>query len=301
MKKIILFTTIALLILLNISFAQNPFWKSQEAYLGQKPPGDTPVVFAPGKLTDTGYWAGSRVVFTNDGKQFIYGTNTTWFDGKNQKLEYFKFDGKTWKGPLFLFDFFSNPVFSVDGKTLYLSGNDGAIYQTRFTDAGWATPIKFLKRSYSLYNFMPTKSGHYYVGSSGTWDPSGDYRNWKFSVLTGIGSDTSIQSLGEPLNSPGFNGDFFIAPDESYMIISTKETPTFECELYISFRKPDLLWTKPISMGALINDGVAHRWGANVSPDHEYLFYTKGTSEKDCKIYWVRFDNLLKKLRSESL
>ena len=60
---------------------------------------------------------------------------------------------------------------------------------------------------------------------------------WRFSVMPVSDADTSIQDLGPPLNSPGFNGDFFIAMDESYIIISTKETEHFECELYISFRK----------------------------------------------------------------
>jgi hypothetical protein len=102
------------------------------------------------------------------------------------------------------------------------------------------------------------------------------------------------------LNSNGFNGDFYIAPDESYMIISAKESATFESELYISFRNEENTWSVPVSLGPLINDGTAHRWGAYVSPDRRYLFYTKGTSEKDCSIYWVRFDGLFKKLRASA-
>jgi WD40-like Beta Propeller Repeat len=279
--------------------AQTTFWDSRDAYLSQKTPGDTPIVFAPDLLADSGYWAGSRVAFTNDGKQFIYGTNTNWFDGRNQKLKYFHFNGKSWKGPFLLFLHYGTPTFSTDGKTLLIAGRNGGIDQTHYSDSGWVHPQEFLHRSYSLYNFMPTNSGHYYAGSNGTWGLMSDFTSWKFSALTGIGSDTTIQSLGTPLNSPGFNGDFYISPDESYMIISAKESPTFESELYISFRKPDLQWTVPVSLGPLINNGLAHRWGAYVSPDHKYLFYTKGTSEKDCTIYWVRFDQLLKKLRQQ--
>ncbi len=52
-----------------------------------------------------------------------------------------------------------------------------------------------------------------------------------------------------------------------------------------------------MSLGPLINDGVAHRWGEYVTPDKTYLFYSRGTSEKDCAIYWVRFDRLLETLR----
>jgi hypothetical protein len=300
MKKKILSTGIVWLTIISHSLAQPSIWNEPDAYLAQKPPGDTPVVFAPGRLADSGYWVGSRVAFSNDGKLFIYGTNTTWFDGKNQKLKYFQFDGKTWKGPVMVFEHFASPTYSPDGVTLFISGIDGAVYQTHFTGADWVKPQKFLSRSYTLYNFMPTKSGHYYVGSNGTWGNRQDYSSWKFSLLAGAGSDASIQNLGAPLNSLGFNGDFYIAPDESYMIISAKESPTFESELYISFRKPNNQWTVPLSLGPLINDGVAHRWGAYISPDNKYLFYTKGTSEKDCTIYWVRFDRLLTRLQQQA-
>lgn len=302
MKKIFLLAAWIQIHFSPVLFAQSGFWNSKDAYLGQNPPGDTPVVFAPGKLAAPGYWAGSRVVFTSDGKEFLYGTNTTWFDGTNQKLMSFRFDGRSWKGPIFIFTHFSMPTLVMDGKTVLLTANDGSICQTHFSDTGWVNPREFLNRSYSLYNFMPTKSGRCYAGSNGSWAKRSDYNNWRFAVLAGTGSDTSIQSLGEPPNSPGaFNGDFCIAPDESYMIISTKETATFECELFISFRNANQGWTAPVSLGALINDGPAHRWGPYVSPDEKYLFYTRGTSEKDCAIYWVRFDTLLKKLKPRDL
>jgi hypothetical protein len=143
---------------------------------------------------------------------------------------------------------------------------------------------------------MPTASGNAYVGS----DPSPqDVKNgtYVFSLLTFSNGNVSIKSLGRPLNGPGFNGDLFIAPDESFMIVSANETKDFESELYISFRKADSTWTVPVSLGPLINDGLAHHWGQYVTPDNKYLFYSRGTSEKDCAIYWVRFDKLLESLR----
>jgi hypothetical protein len=101
------------------------------------------------------------------------------------------------------------------------------------------------------------------------------------------------------LNEPEFNGDFYVAPDESYIIVSAKETKTYESELYISFRKPDSTWTVPVSVGPKINDGLAHRWGQYVSPDGKCLFYTRETSSKDTAVYWVRFDKLLRELQQE--
>lgn len=123
---------------------------------------------------------------------------------------------------------------------------------------------------------------------------------YAFSLLTISNGKVNIKSLGRPLNEPGFNGDLYIAPNESYMIVSAKETKTYQSELHISFRKPDMTWTAPVSLGPKINDRLAHRWGQYVTPDGKYLFYSHGTSEKDCAVYWVRFDRLLESLRPKS-
>lgn len=97
----------------------------------------------------------------------------------------------------------------------------------------------------------------------------------------------TMKSLGVPLNEPGYNGDFYVAPDESYMFVSARETKTGECELYISFRKSNATWSVPVSLGSKINDGLADRWGQYGTPGKKYLFYSRGTSAKDCTLYWV--------------
>jgi hypothetical protein len=148
---------------------------------------------------------------------------------------------------------------------------------------------------------MPTRSGNAYVGSEADAEDQKNGIDYAFSVLTVSDGEAQVKSLGRPLNEPGFNGDLYVAPDESYMIVSAKETSTFQSELYISFHKHDGTWTEPISLGEKINDGLAHRWGQYISPDGKYLFYSRGTSEADCAIYWVRFDHLLARLRPKNL
>jgi hypothetical protein len=293
-----LFTATVLLLGIGTNLnAQSSFWNSGNAYLGQKPPSDTPKLFAPGLLAGKGEFAIDRIAFSGDGKEIYYCTNTSWFSGANLKIRYLKFDGKKWDGPNLLNEHYSAPTFSSDGKTFYFTGRtSGVVWQSHRTANGWSEPSEYIRRNYQVYDFMPTASGNKYVGSNGTWGKSSDYDAWKFCRLAASESDTSIESLGAPLNSPGFNGDFFIAKDESYMIISAKEQKDFECELYISFRQKNNQWTVPVSLGKLINEGPAHRFGQYVTPDQKYLFYTHATSEKDCAIYWVRFDQLLKQL-----
>jgi hypothetical protein len=281
------------------SFTQSVFWDSPEAYLGQPRPSDTPTIFAPGLLTEPGYFnfTTGRIAFSLDGKEVYYAVNTTWYSGANLKLKYFVYDKTAWQGPRLLNAHFSTPTFSPDGSKLFLAGGGkaGVVWQSRRTDTGWSAPVEYLHRSYAVYDFMETASGNRYVGSNGTWGKMQDMNAWDFSVLSN--TDTTIRSLGVPLNTAGFDGDFFIAADESFMVVSAKETKDNQCELYMSYRKKDGGWTNPKSLGALINDGPAHRWGEYVTPDNKYLFYTRGTSEKDCAIYWVRFDDLLDRFR----
>ena len=92
--------------------------------------------------------------------------------------------------------------------------------------------------------------------------------------------DTTIRSLGEPINTKEFDGDFFVAKDESYMIVSTKETKDFECELWISFHKADGSWTPLVSLGPDINNGIAHRWGNMYHPMANTCFIQQGIARK---------------------
>jgi hypothetical protein len=121
------------------------------------------------------------------------------------------------------------------------------------------------------------------------------------SLLKLEGVTPHVRSLGAPLNGPGFNGDFFVAPDESYMVLSANVAEDFKSEAFISFRNTEGTWTKPVSLGDRINDGPAHRWGYYVPASGDYLFYSRGTSERDCELRWVRFAELRERLRPRGI
>lgn len=273
---------------------------------GKKPPGDTPEVFAGHLLMQKDTFPLDRVAFSADGREFYYSSNTTWFSGVNAKIRYFKYANGKWNGPFVLNEHYYAPTFSVDGLTLYFLGGkqDGKhsfVWQSHRNGKGWTAPQVYLEKPYGLYDFMPTASGACYVGSNVHPDKRTDFSDYDISELKMTLADTTIKSLGPPINTPGFDGDFFVARDESYIIVSAKETKTYECELWISFHKKDGSWTAPVSLGPLINNGVAHRWGEYVTPDGKYLFYSTGHGPQDCRIVWVRFDRLLARLKKESL
>ncbi|HWZ03638.1 MAG TPA: hypothetical protein VNX40_08480 [Mucilaginibacter sp.] len=302
MKRNVFFLALAGMCCVFTANAQTSFWNSPDAYLGQTPPNDTPKIFAKRLLAQKDTFALDRVAWSDDGKEFYYPTNNTWFSGVNSKLRYFKFDGGKWTGPFVLNAHYYAPTFSVDDNTMYLLGGKGDgkhafVWASQRTPGGWTDPTVYLEKDYGLYDFMPTISGMCYVGSNAHQGDRKDYTTYDICQLKMTPADTTITSLAGPINTPRFHCDFYVARDESYIIVSTNETKTYECELYISFHKPDDSWSTPVSLGPLINNGVAHRWGQYVSPDGKYLFYSTGHSPADCNIYWVRFDTLLEKLK----
>lgn len=280
--------------------AQSNFWKSKNAYLGQTPPTAEPKIFAKGMLSDSGIVLG-KVTFSNDGKAFYYSFARHWFDDKGSGTKEIKFDGKNWQKPKVIAENITNPALSADGKTMFLGAGGGGVWTLTKTGNSWAKPKFWIEKPYGLYNFQTTNGGTFYTGSNGTQGSKNDWSTYDFCKITISGKDTVVSSLGTKINTTGFDGDFFIAPDESYIIISAKETKDYESELWISFRKKDKSWTEPQSLGEKINDGLAHRFGQYVTPDGKYLFYTRGTNEADCNIYWVRFDTLLNRLKPKQI
>jgi hypothetical protein len=281
----------------SILKAQGNFWDSPKAYLGQTPPDNIPVKFAPQLINDTPYFSMDRCAFSPDGMEFYYCRNNTWFSSKDASIQVYKYDGHNWIGPTTLIKQFYAPTFAPGGDTLYLiGGGKGGVTQIHRGSNGWSRPETYLNRHYGMYDFTPTRSGNLYAASNINGNIN-DFTCYDICVMSPAnGGDTTIHTLGKPLNTSGFDGDFFIAPDESYIVVSAKEHPDYECELYISYHKPDGTWTNPKSLGSRINNGLAHRWGEYVTPNNKYLFYSYGHGPQDCAIYWVRFDDLLENL-----
>ncbi len=296
MKKIFSLLSILISAFTTQLHAQADFWNSPDAYLGQKQPGSIPEIFAPGILADTPYFSASRVAFTADGKEIYYCYNKSWANNEYLKIKYFKYENGKWNGPFTVNEHYNGPTFSVDGKTLYFNGHGGLGFQSHRTAGGWSEPEAFFP-DYIMYDCVPVNSGIIYTASNQYIGAEQRPRNVDVSTITITGKDTVVKTLGVPVNAPGWNGDFFVARDESFLILSAKEDKSNNCELYISYRKPDKTWTNPKSLGANINNGVSHRYGQYVTADKKFLFYCYGHDEKDCAVYWVRFDRIYDSLK----
>lgn len=278
--------------------AADPFWASPHAYLGEPHPGDTPKAFSPGVLAEPGTFVMGRSAFSEDGREFYFTQNDSWKSGEHAKVRMMRFADGRWSAPVTIATEAVSPTLSLDGQQLFLRKKGmNNVWAMARSGAGWGEPRPLLEMAQGLYDFMPTRSGRYYVGSDPDAADKARGSTYVISLLTLDGKNSRIRSLGAPLNGPGFNGDLFIAPDESYMVLSAKVTADFESQAFIAFRRADGTWTQPVSLGERINDGPAHRWGYFVPASGDYLFYSWGTSERDCELRWVRFAELRERLR----
>ncbi|MBY6189243.1 serine hydrolase [Microbulbifer agarilyticus] len=243
-------------------------------YLGQKPPGKTPEVFAPGIVsTQLRDYSG---FFSPDMSEFYF-TRKARDENKWSLISYKNQNGNWQKQSTE--PRVGRPIFSPDGNTMHL----GKQFKTRTAD-GWSE-IKSLGAPYEdirIMRLMSSAKGTYVLDEA-TRDGSGPIR---YSRVVD-GKRQAPQPFGPEINAGKWNAHPFIAPDESYMIWDGERTSGYgDNDLYVSFRQPDGSWGEGINMGDKINTEVAEG-GAIVTPDGKYLFFNRTGDDGNGDIYWV--------------
>ena len=279
--KRLVFKLVFLIILLFVNCQEeNNFPILKGPYLGQKPPGTKPEIFAPG-IISTGYHDGC-ITFSPDGRELFYH-----FGGLGRMvILYMKQEVNRWTAPQ-VASFSGNyrdgePHFSYDGNKLLFRSNrplEGKgepmestdIWIVERSEDGWGEPrnlgtiINSAKDD--LYPTI-TKSGDLYFASNrdGGWDIyASKYLNGRY---------IKPEKLSKAINSEFGDWDAFLDPDESYIIFgSNRRSDGFgESDLYISFRKEDGSWTKSKNMGSQINT-IYREVDPVVSMDSKYIFF----------------------------
>ena len=124
MKKRIFIISLLLATAITINAQETDFPKLTGPYLGQKPPGETPELFAPGIISVDENFEHSAAVFSPDGKEVFWCTNVNGNTDKrvagNLRLYTMKMVDGHWTAPRPA-PFVKNirverPVFSADGS-----------------------------------------------------------------------------------------------------------------------------------------------------------------------------------------
>jgi len=264
-------------------------------YLGQKPPGLKPEIFAPG-IISTDLNEGSSG-FNLDSTHFLFqrieDNKLFTFEMMNQNGQWTKPTTVPFANMMRNGDF----VFAPDGKTLYFQSNtpiegldsEGTvsnIWVTLKSETGWTEP-KFLDFSINtkwLDSFASvTTDGTIYFFSQ---KPGGIGKSDLYKSNLVNGAYTEAQNLGDIFNTEEHEWDPFIAPDESYLIFcSTKAEGYGSDDFYVSFRNQDQSWSTPVNMGEEINSARSEN-RPYITPDGKYFFFTS-TRNGNRDIYWV--------------
>lgn len=247
-------------------------------YLGQDKPGNKAVPFAPGILAAQ-YNYHSSIAFTPDGNE-LYGKSMVPMSFLYSK----KIDGK-WTIPdtLTNMNYSDAPFISPNGKTFYylsmqlVQGQPPIelIYAMDKTNTGWSEPYPLPEIINSIpgihWQSSVDKNGNLYFGArqNGTVSSRIYCSEFKNGIYT---EPKIIENLKEvEAHSP------FIAPDGSYLIISTLK------ELQILFRKKNGGWTKEKSLTDIIGcEGHC----PIVTNDGKYMFFVHNIGDKFIP-YWV--------------
>lgn len=260
-------------------------------YLGQTPPGATPQIFT--LPVTNGHRACERITITTDGKEIYYG-ELNGYTPSSYRIRCFKYQDNKWQGPFNVFEGYIAPSLSINDSTIYMQNNIFYTYYSIRTDSGWSVPAKVLSSSQRMHYFQRTNLNNFYASSY----YEGSLLDGNISKVIVVNQDTTLQSLGIPLNSSAQENDFYIARDESYIFFS-KNVTGGAGDIYLSFKNANGRWTNPKNLGAPINKpGNSWEYGQFVSKDRKYLFFTSGgTSMPSYNTYWVKIDNIIDSLR----
>jgi len=302
-RSILLGIMLSIIFIFNSPAQQDDFPILKGPYLGQNPPGTTPVIFAPEILSKSQpEWAFDSV-FSPCGNEFYF----TIFDQEKKidRIMFMKRVDNIWTKPeaaSFNSDFNShNLCISPDGYRIFfkswrpLPGNDtpekhSFIWFVHRTKNGWSEPQPV------EYDNVYLPAGHPSITYSGTiyfrYRSENNLGNADIHLSRFVnGSFSTPVNLGRSINTDYIEGDTCVAPDESYLVVACWDRPdnNGESDLYVSFRKNDGSWTALENMGKPVNEEHNEN-NPMISSDGKYLFYMSvdiSSETPKCSTYWV--------------
>jgi len=255
--------------------------QSNSKYLGQKPPGIVPEIFAPGFISTANNieFAGT---FSPDFDEYFFTRRKT--GTIENRIYHVRFIGERWTEPElapFGYDCFEfEPHIAPEGNLLFFGSrrpvddsNELArgtrIWTTKKTESGWSEP-EYLGPPFddAMFVCMAEDGTLYNSGLTKSEPDDGKYGPW--------------EKIAPHLYGPYMHP--CIGPDESFVIFDSDHVLDGQGKsLLISFRKPDGSWGDIISFRKLDQFKNLEKFGIPMlTPDKKYLFFSYRGD-----IYWV--------------
>ncbi len=266
------------------SYGQDEFPVLEGPYLGQKPPGLTPEVFAPDIVSTEHHEWGS--IFSPDMKEFYFSRR----NNKSGKDSHFVLKSENNRWHESEVEPGVGGSISPDGKTMFYTNQ----YRER-TDEGWSE-LKSLGPAFENIDIMrlTTSSKGTYVFDEYAKD--GNFVLRYSRLINGVRE--TPKPLSKEINTGKQNVHPFIAPDESYILWDSKRDDGYGgSDIYVSFRQENGSWGTAINLGDKVNTSTSQR-GGYVTPDGKYLFFMSPASTGKGDMFWVDAQ-IIEKLRSK--
>lgn len=265
-------------------------------YFGQNTPGFTPVVFAPGIVSQSNRFE-YCLTFSPGLDECVFGlTNAGW---SSFNLLYTKMESdSTWIDPVPA-PFQGNgdgtdPFYSPDGNAIYFVSSRPAypptnLWRSSREGAGWSAPAKLdppVNSTSNEWGGALTSAGTLYFCSG---RPGGFGNPDVYRAVTSPGGEVTVENLGAAVNGPQLEGSVFAARDGSYIIFESQRPGGYgQSDLYISYDENGV-WTVPRNLGPAINTSQIEDCPF-ISPDGRYLFFNRRRAPyttEPSDIWWV--------------
>lgn len=253
---------------------------AENPYLGQTPPDDDPVVFAPG-IISTPDLIEMGIAFSPDGKEIYFARSAGPEISGNFSIWVCREGKGGWETPR-VASFSTHrdfaPFMMPDGRRFLFFSQDRSnteykegTYITERTEDSWSRPV-FYDEAYCITGSIADDL--YFSGR----DPE------KRDILTFRETDdgfTQPSALVGGVNTEAFEAHSYVSPDGSLILFDSLRPGEFEHgEIYVSFRNADGTWSEASSLGPKIN--ATHSHIPSLSPDGKYIFFSR-----DNDIWWA--------------
>ena len=261
----------------------------ENPYFGQKAPGLTPKLFAPGVISLNGRYE-YGISFSPDLDEVYYSGNKK---GGVADIYFSKLEGKKWTHPKKA-NFTKGekeeemqPFVSFNGNTIYFvaynaDNTDSKIWYVNRLGDSWSDAKRLespINNDEIFYQNQAKNGDLFYTNITDIRNIKINYapnKNGKYPEVHEVDIDFGIHA--------------FIAPSQEYLLVNArnKEDKTRkDNDIYVCFKEKDGTWTKPINLGDSVNSTFGETC-PSITPDGKYLFFSRYNEEGGLSnIYWV--------------
>ena len=275
---------------------------TEETYLGQKPPGSIPEIFAPGIISINGR-SDNGISFSPDLDEIYFSANKK---DEDPDVYFSKLERKKWttikkanftKGKK---DGEMHPFVTADGKRIYFTAHnsftedhdvdaDSKIWYVNRLENSWSNAIKLespINDDEVFYSNRAKNGDLFYTNFS------------KRKMYYASNKNNKYPEVQEVEIEFGLHG--FISPSQDFLVVNARNKKDDErkSDIYVYFKEKDGTWSKPINLGNTVNSNFAETC-PSITPDGKYLFFGRYNEEGGLSnFYWVSTE-IISKLKME--